>query len=438
MAKDGRSLAELISERQPGRALEQRFYTDAAIYELELERVVYRNWIVAGHASELPEPGDFKTFNVGRESAILVRGGDGELRAFANVCRHRGSLVCLESHGNTDKFMCPYHGWLYDIDGKLVAARSVADDFDKGDWGLEAVSIDTIGGLILVCFSDNPPGLDGARTDLAEPMAEIGRLVLAGGKRLRPAFCHWGFVAAGGDADRDEPYEMLDHALARLSRSERKVAEWVLAHPRETTKSTVAAVALAAQTSEPTVIRFCRSMGLRGFRDFTLRLAESLSRPESLVHRDVSNADTTNDATVKVLDAGIRALVELRSVLAEMPFEPVVRQMVHARQFVFAGLGASGHVAADATHKFFRLGIPCSAITESPSIRQFAAIAGSGDVLFLISKTGHTEVICEAARVARENGALGGKLVGAGGGGLAVFHLRALPGIGVWGVWPMR
>lgn len=198
----------------------------------------------------------------------------------------------------------------------------------------------------------------------------------------------------------------IDHALPRLSRSEKKVAEWVLAHPRETTKSTVAAVALAAQTSEPTVIRFCRSMGLRGFRDFTLRLAESLSRPEGLVHRDVSDADTTSDATVKVLDAGIRALVALRSELAEMPFEPVVRQMVHARQFVFAGLGASGHVAADATHKFFRLGIPCSAITESPSIRQFAAIAGSGDVLFLISKTGHTEVICEAARVARENGAL--------------------------------
>ena len=171
MAKDGRSLAELISERQPGRALEQRFYTDAVIYELELERVVYRNWIVAGHASELPRPGDFKTFNVGRESAILVRGSDGELKAFANVCRHRGSLVCLESQGHTDKFMCPYHGWLYDIDGKLVAARSMADEFDKDHWGLQTVSVDTIGGLILVCFSGDAPGLGGAKADLAEPMA---------------------------------------------------------------------------------------------------------------------------------------------------------------------------------------------------------------------------------------------------------------------------
>ena len=111
-------------------------------------------------------------------------------------------------------------------------------------------------------------------------------------------------------------------------------------------------------------------------------------------------------ATVKVLDAEIRSLVDLRGQLPQMPFDPVVRQMVHARQYVFAGLGASGHVAADACHKFFRLGIPSSAITESPSIRQFAAIAGSGDVLFLISKTGHSDVICNAARVARQNSAL--------------------------------
>ncbi len=197
----------------------------------------------------------------------------------------------------------------------------------------------------------------------------------------------------------------ISQSLGRLSRAEKKVAEWVLAHPRETTESTVAEVARAAATSEPSVIRFCRRMGLSGFRELTLRLTESLSRPDSLVHRDVSASDTAADATVKVIEAAIRSLVTLRSQLSRMPFDRVVGQMIHARQFVFAGLGASGHVAADASQKFFRLGIPCSALTDTPNIRQFAAIAGSGDVFFLVSKTGSADEMCEAARTARNNSA---------------------------------
>jgi len=171
MWDDRRTIAELIAEQRSGFALEQRFYTDPDIYSLELKRVIGRNWILAGHQSELPEPGDFKVLNVANESAIIVRGSDGELQAFANVCRHRGSLVCLESKGHTDKFMCPYHGWLYDIDGRLKAARSMPDDFDMSSYGLNRVSLDIVHGLVLVCFSDDPPGLEGAKRELAEPMA---------------------------------------------------------------------------------------------------------------------------------------------------------------------------------------------------------------------------------------------------------------------------
>ena len=133
-----------------------------------------RNWIMAGHQSELPEQGDFKVFNVAGESAIIVRGSDGELKAFANVCRHRGSLVCLEESGNTRKFSCPYHGWMYDIDGNLTAARSMDADFDKSEFGLKSVSLEVIHGLMFVCFSNDPPGLESARRDLAEPMAMFG------------------------------------------------------------------------------------------------------------------------------------------------------------------------------------------------------------------------------------------------------------------------
>ncbi len=165
------SIEQLIANQKPGYSLDQQFYTNPDIYELELERIVYRNWILAGHVSQLPEPGDFKVLNVARESAILVRGSDGELKGFANVCRHRGSLVCLESHGHTDKFSCPYHGWMYDIDGKLLAARDMPDEFDKAAHGLKPVSVDVIHGLIFVCFTDAPLSLEGAKRDLAEPMA---------------------------------------------------------------------------------------------------------------------------------------------------------------------------------------------------------------------------------------------------------------------------
>ena len=171
MRQDTRTIAELISSHKQGYSLDQRFYTDPAIFELELERIITRNWILAGHQSELPEPGDFKVLNVANESAIIVRGSDGILKGFANVCRHRGSLVCLESKGSTRKFVCPYHGWMYDIDGNLTAARNMPDDFDKSEYGLKAVSVDTVHGLVFVCFTDKPLSLEGAKKDLAEPMA---------------------------------------------------------------------------------------------------------------------------------------------------------------------------------------------------------------------------------------------------------------------------
>ena len=170
MKNDELSIDELIASQKPGHSLDQRFYTDPAIYDLEIEKIVNRNWILAGHASQLPEPGDFKVLNVAQESAIIVRGKDGKLKGFANVCRHRGSLVCLEEEGHADKFTCPYHGWMYDIDGNLTAARNMKDDFDMSTRGLKSVSVGEVHGLILVCFDDSPPSLEGAIRDLEEPM----------------------------------------------------------------------------------------------------------------------------------------------------------------------------------------------------------------------------------------------------------------------------
>ena len=149
------SIAELIAGHKPGWALDQGFYTDPAIYQLELDRIVMRNWIFAGHASQIPDVGDYLVFRLVNESAIIVRGNDGKIRAFANVCRHRGSLVCLEHRGNEKKFRCPYHGWTYSLDGKLIAARSMNKQFDMEEHGLHPVSLEILVGLMFVCFCDH-------------------------------------------------------------------------------------------------------------------------------------------------------------------------------------------------------------------------------------------------------------------------------------------
>ena len=171
MHHDTRPIRELIACQKPGWSLEQRFYTDPEIYKLEIDQIVMRNWIFAGHQSELAEPGDFKVLNVANESAILVKGEDGAIRAFANVCRHRGSLVCLEEAGNTRKFTCPYHGWVFDTAGNLVGTRDMPADFKREDYGLHAVSLDIVHGLMFIAFCDDPPSLAAAKRDLAEPMA---------------------------------------------------------------------------------------------------------------------------------------------------------------------------------------------------------------------------------------------------------------------------
>lgn len=168
---DTRPIRELIACQKSGWSLEQRFYTDPEIYQLELDCIITQNWIFAGHQSQLPELGDFKVFKVANESAIIVRSTGGDIKAFANVCRHRGSLVCLQHSGNTRKFECPYHGWIYDTDGQLQAARNMPETFAKENHGLHKVSVGLVHGLIFVCFSDNPPALQGAIEDLAEPMA---------------------------------------------------------------------------------------------------------------------------------------------------------------------------------------------------------------------------------------------------------------------------
>ncbi|MGI9221140.1 MAG: MurR/RpiR family transcriptional regulator [Woeseiaceae bacterium] len=197
----------------------------------------------------------------------------------------------------------------------------------------------------------------------------------------------------------------INDSISELSRAEQRVARWVVRHPRQASRSTLASISAACDVSEPTIIRFCRHVGSEGFRDFSIQLAEELSRPVSTAHSDVHVDDTDPEAVCKVLDASIRSLTDLRSISTDIPISEAVAALKDARQIAFAGLGASGHVAADACQKFFRLGIPCCSLTNTPDLLQFASIAGPDDVLVITSHGGKWPELARAAELAVKNGA---------------------------------
>lgn len=198
---------------------------------------------------------------------------------------------------------------------------------------------------------------------------------------------------------------LIERESANFSPAEERVAHWILRHPKQAASSTLAEVATSCGTSEPTVIRFCRRIGTRGFREFSRRLTETLSQPASNIHHDLAADDTASDAVSKVMDASIHSLLEIRNQLSSMPVDAAVAAMTRARQIVFVGLGASGHVATDACHKFFRLGLPCVAVVDTPTILQQSAIAEARDVFVFTSQTGQLPELSRAATMAQEHGA---------------------------------
>src|SRR3954469_806227 len=105
---------------QPDR-VHRSVYADPAIFELEMERLFGRAWLILGHDSQVKSPGDYFTTRMGREPVIVTRDDDSAIRVLINRCAHRGTMVCAEGRGNTERFICPYHGWSYDRTGALRA-----------------------------------------------------------------------------------------------------------------------------------------------------------------------------------------------------------------------------------------------------------------------------------------------------------------------------
>ncbi len=151
------------------------WYVDPAVARLEQERIFRRTWQYAAHTDELAEPGSFVTSRAGSVPVIIVRGRDNELRAFVNVCRHRGYLLC-DGSGKRETLQCPYHAWTYDLDGSLRSAprSEMEPGFDREGLGLVPLLVDTWGPFVFV----NP---DTAAGTLAEHLGDLPRLVAEGG-----------------------------------------------------------------------------------------------------------------------------------------------------------------------------------------------------------------------------------------------------------------
>ena len=104
---------KLVSTQQPGCSMSQPFYVDPLIFELDMKYIFMSQWLFVGHISQITLPGDYFTFVAGEESIIIVRGEDGSIHGHFNVCRHRGSQICLESSGHVQTLVCPYNQWVY-------------------------------------------------------------------------------------------------------------------------------------------------------------------------------------------------------------------------------------------------------------------------------------------------------------------------------------
>lgn len=168
-------MAKLIRERRFGYSLERPFYTDPEFFNLDLELIWYRDWLFVGHDCELPKTGSFFTVQVGSYPVVLVRDNDGRIRAFHNTCRHRGSRVCTAEKGMSARLVCPYHQWTYGLDGKLLFARQMGDDFDASQHSLKPVACESVAGYVFICLADEPQEFAPFRT-LMEPYFAPHRL----------------------------------------------------------------------------------------------------------------------------------------------------------------------------------------------------------------------------------------------------------------------
>ncbi|HSI40798.1 MAG TPA: aromatic ring-hydroxylating dioxygenase subunit alpha [Xanthobacteraceae bacterium] len=168
-------IGALLASRRPGYSLPQALYNSVEAFEFDLEAIFGQSWILAGFSCEIPRPRGYLAVTVGRSPVVITRDRDGTLRAFHNSCRHRGAQICAEGTGARGRLTCPYHQWVYDLDGSLVHARHMQASFDPAEHGLKPVHVENVAGALFVCLAEKPPAFARFREHL-EPLLAPHRL----------------------------------------------------------------------------------------------------------------------------------------------------------------------------------------------------------------------------------------------------------------------
>ncbi|MFO1326465.1 MAG: SIS domain-containing protein [Rubrivivax sp.] len=203
--------------------------------------------------------------------------------------------------------------------------------------------------------------------------------------------------------------ERIRASIPALPPAEQRVARLLLNDPRDFATQPVAELALRAQVSKPTVVRFCRSVGYDGLADFKLKLAGNVNEGVPFVHRAVEEDDKPGDLVVKVVDNAVAALLRYRNAAAAQSVERAIAALARAgregRRIEFYGVGNSGIVAQDAQHKFFRLGVRAAAVCDGHVQVMSATLLEPGDCAVIISNSGRSKDLLDVADLARRKGA---------------------------------
>ena len=156
-----KATAEMLQNRERTYSLPQPFYSDERLFEIDMQEIFHKEWLIAGMTAEIPAKGNYMTLQIGKNPVVVVRGADGSVNAFHNVCRHRGSRLCTKEKGKVAKLVCPYHQWTYELDGRLLyAGTEMGDDFDMKNFSLKPINVKTAGGYIFISLAENPPAID--------------------------------------------------------------------------------------------------------------------------------------------------------------------------------------------------------------------------------------------------------------------------------------